>query len=159
MKIIVFSDSHGKLDWMIAVMEAERPDHVFFLGDHEKDGWDLNRIYPTIPLNAVKGNCDWGPGLEEWLVELEGIRFLLTHGHLYGVKTGLFRLEQAAMRTGADMVCFGHTHIPVDVKEPGRARLFNPGTIGGPYGQRTTYGVLCIKDGRLTAEIKDTDAI
>ena len=83
MKIIVFSDSHGKLDWMIAALEMERPDHIFFLGDHERDGWDLSRLYPMIPLNAVKGNCDFGPGLEDWVVELEGVRFLLTHGHLY----------------------------------------------------------------------------
>lgn len=159
MKIVVFSDSHGKLDWMIAAMEAERPDHIFFLGDHEKDGWDLSRLYPQIPLNAVKGNCDWGPGTEEWLVELEGVRFLLTHGHLYGAKTGLLRLEEAGLRTGADMVCFGHTHVPVEVNEPGRLRLFNPGTIGGPYGQRTTYGVLYVKAGSVTAEIKDTDTI
>lgn len=159
MKIVVFSDSHGKLDWMIAAMELEKPDHVFFLGDHERDGWDLSNLYPMTPLNAVKGNCDWGPGLEDWLVELEGVRFLLTHGHLYGAKTGYSRLEMAGMRAGADVVCFGHTHSAVDVNEPGRIRLFNPGTIGGPYGQRTTYGVLHVKSGVVTAEIKDTDTM
>lgn len=159
MKILVFSDSHGKLDWMIAAMEIEKPDHVFFLGDHERDGWGLSNLYPMIPLNAVKGNCDWGPGLEDWLVELEGVRFLLTHGHLYGAKTGYSRLEAAGMRTGADVVCFGHTHQAIDINEPGRIRLFNPGTIGGPYGQRTTYGVLHVTSGVVTAEIKDTDTM
>lgn len=159
MKILVFSDSHGKLDWMIAAMEMEKPDHVFFLGDHERDGWDLSRMYPTIPLNAVKGNCDWGPGLENWVIELEGVRFLLTHGHLYGAKSGYARLEEAGVRSGVDVVCFGHTHIAEDVNEPGRIRLFNPGTIGGPHGQRTTYGVLTVKGGTVTAEIKDTDMI
>lgn len=159
MKILVFSDSHGKLDWMIAAMEAEKPDHVFFLGDHERDGWDLNRLYPAIPLNAVRGNCDWGPGPEEWVVELEGVRFLLTHGHLYGAKTGVSRLEGAGLRTGADMVCFGHTHMPLDRNEPGHVWLFNPGTIGGPYGQRVTFGVLTVKDGKVHAEIKNTDTI
>lgn len=144
---------------MIAAMEAERPNHVFFLGDHERDGWDLSRMYPDIPLNAVRGNCDWGPGSDEWLVELEGVRFLLTHGHLYGAKTGYSRLEEAALRTGADMVCFGHTHMPLDLNEPGRARLFNPGTIGGPHGQQTTYGVLCVKDENITSQIKSTDTI
>ena len=159
MKIVVFSDSHGKLDWMIAAVETERPDHIFFLGDHERDGWDLSRLYPMIPLNAVKGNCDYGPGLEDWVVELEGVRFLLTHGHLYGAKTGCSRLEAAGLRCGADVVCFGHTHRAVDLQEPGRLRMFNPGTIGGPHGQKTTYGVLYVKAGTLTAEIKDTDTI
>ncbi len=159
MKILVFSDSHGKLDWMIAAVELEKPNHIFFLGDHERDGWDLSRIYPMIPLNAVKGNCDWGPGLEEWLVELEGVRFLLTHGHLYGAKSGTDRLIAAGLRTGADVVCFGHTHLAADKSTPVGIRLFNPGTIGGPHGQRTTYGVITVKGKDITAEIKDTDTI
>ena len=159
MKILVFSDSHDRLDWMIAAVEAEKPNHVFFLGDHERDGWDLSRIYPTVPLNAVRGNCDWGPGAEEWLVELEGVRFLLTHGHLYGVKTGYSRLSDAALRTGADVVCFGHTHRPVNEISPTGVRLFNPGTIGGPHGQSTTYGVIHVRDQRVNMEIKSTDTL
>lgn len=159
MKIVVFSDSHGKLDWMIAAVEKEHPDHIFFLGDHERDGWDLSRLYPMIPLNAVKGNCDFGPGLEDWVVELEGVRFLLTHGHLYGAKTGYSRLAAAGMRCGADVVCFGHTHRATDVQEPGWPRLFNPGTVGGPHGQNITYGVIHVKAGKLTVEIKDTDTL
>lgn len=159
MKIVVFSDSHGKLDWMIAAVEAERPNHIFFLGDHERDGWDLSRMYPAIPLNAVKGNCDWGPGTEEWLIELDGVRFLLTHGHLYGAKTGTTRLIAAGVRTGADVVCFGHTHTALDRITPEGVRLFNPGTIGGPCGQRITYGVITVKGKNITTEIKDTDTI
>lgn len=159
MKIVVFSDSHGNLDWMIAAVEMERPDHIFFLGDHERDGWDLSRLYPMIPLNAVKGNCDFGPGLEDWVVELEGVRFLLTHGHTYGAKSGYTRLEMAGLRCGADVVCFGHTHRAVNIQEPGRLHLFNPGTIGGPHGQKITYGVLTVKARKLTAEIKDTDTM
>ena len=159
MKIVVFSDSHGKLDWMIAAVEAEKPDHIFFLGDHERDGWDLSRIYPMSPLNAVRGNCDWGPGAEEWLVELENVRFLLTHGHRYGAKTGHSGLIAAGLRTGADVVCFGHTHTAVDKVTDEGVRLFNPGTIGGPHGQYVTYGVIIVKDKRITIEIKDTDTI
>lgn len=159
MKIVVFSDSHGKLDWMIAAVEAEKPNHIFFLGDHERDGWDLSRLYPMIPLNAVRGNCDWGPGAEEWLVELEGVRFLLTHGHRYGAKTGYSGLIGAGLRTGADVVCFGHTHTAVDKMTDEGVRLFNPGTIGGPHGQYVTYGVITVKDKKITAEIKDTDTI
>jgi putative phosphoesterase len=159
MKIVVFSDSHGNLDWMIAAVETERPDYIFFLGDNERDGWDLSRMYPYIPLIAVKGNCDYGPGLEDWVVELEDVRFLLTHGHRYGAKSGYIRLIEAGLRCGADVVCFGHTHQAVIRNEAGMVHLFNPGTIGGPYGQRITYGVISVKDGTFTAEIKDTDAI
>ena len=159
MKIIVFSDSHGKLDWMIAAMEKEKPNHIFFLGDHECDGWDLSRIYPAIPCNVVKGNCDWGPGTEEWLVELEGVRFLLTHGHIYGAKSGTSGLIRAGIRTGADIVCYGHTHAAADKMTAEGVRLFNPGTIGGPHGQPVTYGLITIQGKTVVMEIKDTDAI
>lgn len=145
---------------MIAAMEAEHPDHVFFLGDHEKDGWALSGMYPQIPLNAVKGNCDFGTGLTDWLVEVEGVRFLLTHGHKYGAKAGTVRLMEAGMSMGADMVCFGHTHVAMDREYPGRPALFNPGTIGSPRGERRTYGVLYTQNGRIIkAEIKDTDTM
>lgn len=159
MKILVFSDSHGKLELMIAAVEQERPEHIFFLGDHERDGWELSRLYPEIPLHAVKGNCDWGTGVEEWLVELENVRFLLTHGHRCGAKSGTAGLIAAGLRTGADVVCFGHTHIPLDQQTPEGVRLLNPGTIGGPYGQRTTYSVITVKAGNITIETKDTDTI
>ena len=156
MKILVFSDSHGKLDWMITAVEEERPDRIFFLGDYERDGWDLSRLYPVLPINVVKGNCDWGPGCEECLVQIDEVRFLLTHGHLYGVKTGFARISAAGVRADADMVCFGHTHVPTDRLENG-IRLFNPGTIGGPRGQRVTYGVLTVKGKSITGEIKGKD--
>lgn len=159
MRIVVFSDSHGKLDWMIAIMEHEQPSCVFFLGDHERDGWDLSRLYPNTPLYAVKGNCDWGTGAEEWLVEVDGKRFLLTHGHLYGAKTGLDRLVAAGQRVAADMVCFGHTHRPLCEREVEGVKLFNPGTIGGPNGQTVTYGLLTISKGIIKEEIKGTDQV
>jgi predicted phosphodiesterase len=53
---------------------------------------------------------------------------------------------------GADVVVFGHSHIPVD--EPGidGQRLFNPGSATQRRGQPAhTMGVLEISDGRLTA--------
>ena len=155
MKIIVFSDSHGKLDLMIAAMEEERPDRVFFLGDHDRDGRQLSALYPTVPTHIVRGNCDMGQGPAELVVELEGIRFLLTHGHHHRAKLGTFFLKEAGRSAQADMVCFGHTHHALNERDG--VWLFNPGTIGGPYGQRTSYGIIRVERGTITATIKDTD--
>lgn len=155
MKIIVFSDSHGRLDLMIAAMEEEHPDRIFFLGDHERDGQRLAALYPEVPASIVRGNCDYSGGTAELMVELDGVRFLLTHGHLHRAKQGYALLREAGREALADMVCFGHTHQALN--ERSGVWLFNPGTIGGPYGQRTSYGVIRVGNGILTATIKDTD--
>ena len=50
---------------------------------------------------------------------------------------------------GADLVVFGHSHIPMDLSEDG-LRIFNPGSPTDkrrqPYG---TVGELTIADGEL----------
>lgn len=153
MKILVFSDSHGRMDLMVDAVERERPDHIFFLGDHYRDGLKLSGICPRIPMNAVRGNCDWGPGPDEKLVELEGVRFLLTHGHLHNAKAGYRELISAGRRAGVDMVCFGHTHRAEYVPAEDGLWLFNPGTAGGVHA-RAGYGVLTAEQGRVTGELK-----
>ena len=147
MKILVFSDSHGRLGLMLDAVEKERPRRVFFLGDNYRDGEDLAAAYPDIPVDMVKGNCDFCPGPDELLVEAEGVRFLLTHGHRYHAKSGTDRLVEAGKRTGAAVVCFGHTHEALNMPERG-VWLFNPGTAGGIH-TRQGYGVIVAEDGKF----------
>ena len=40
-------------------------------------------------------------------VSLDGVRIFLTHGHLFGVKSGLTRLTLEARRVGAQLALFG----------------------------------------------------
>ena len=42
MKVIVFSDSHGDLNHMIAAVEQEEPDLVLHLGDYWEDARELS---------------------------------------------------------------------------------------------------------------------
>ena len=87
MKFIVFSDSHGVADNMIRAVEIEKPDLCFFLGDGERDLDTLQKRFPTLPVNAVRGNCDVFSTLPQTLVcAAGGIKIFATHGHLYGVK-------------------------------------------------------------------------
>lgn len=140
---------------MEEAVEQERPDGIFFLGDCIRDGRTLSARFPHTPAYLVKGNCDWGEGEERLILELEGVRFLLTHGHLHGVKQGLLRLALAGREAGADIVCFGHTHQALNTAEPG-IWLFNPGTAGGAYGQQATYGILWVEHGAVdSVEIKN----
>lgn len=152
MKILVFSDSHGAMGKMVEAMEHERPHHVFFLGDHYRDGIELSELYPDIPMDIVRGNCDWGRGPDLRVVELEGVRFLLTHGHLQYVKSGLDELLQEAKNRQVQVACFGHTHLAKVVYRDG-IYLMNPGSAGGCHA-REGYGVIEALDGSVNLLLK-----
>lgn len=152
MKILVLSDSHGRLGLMMDAMEKERPQRVFFLGDNYRDGQALADAYPDVPVDLVQGNCDFGAGPDELLVEVEGVRFLITHGHRYYVKSGTDRLAEAARRMGAKVACFGHTHEALNMPDRG-VWLLNPGTAGGVHN-RPGYGLILVNDGTYRTELR-----
>ena len=153
MKILVFSDSHGRLDLMIDAMERERPQRVFFLGDNYRDGQTLADAYPDVPMELVVGNCDFfAEGPEELLVEAGGVRFLLTHGHRCHAKHGTDRLVDRGTAAGAAVVCFGHTHEALNQPERG-VWLVNPGTAGG-VRNRPGYGVITVDNGAFRTELR-----
>lgn len=153
MKLLIFSDSHGCLSLMEEAVRQERPDRIVHLGDYFRDGEELHKRFPEIPISCVAGNCDRftallglpETGMEQW----EKINFFLTHGHLQRVKQSLLPLELTAREQGANVALFGHTHSPFCQMEQG-VLLFNPGTCGS---QRGTYGRLTLEAGRITAEI------
>lgn len=142
MKLIVFSDSHGHSGPMRRAAELH-PDADLFL--HLGDGSrDFERLCDdlALPNKAVRGNCDMGafdlPTTR--VLDLSGCRILLTHGHEYGVKYTLTDLIRSGRKQGADLILFGHTHIPLcsyHAEEGGGGiHLLNPGSIGysGSYG-------------------------
>ena len=65
MRILVLSDSHGRVGPMEEAVEAVRPQQIFHLGDGWDDARELHRHYPDIPLHQVRGNCDYRPGEPE----------------------------------------------------------------------------------------------
>ena len=48
MKILVVSDSHGKVDNMRRCVEMVNPRHVLHLGDCIRDAEELQRLFPDI---------------------------------------------------------------------------------------------------------------
>ena len=161
MTLLVLSDSHGRPDLIEEAIRRVRPDGILFAGDGLRD---LSRVEIPCPLWAVSGNCDWlttpliinggvfEPQTEE-LVTVEGIRILLTHGHKYGVKSGPTAAAYRALELGADILVYGHTHVPVEYRLPpaeGGSEerkpliLFNPGSIGDRDG---SFGTITIRRG------------
>ena len=121
---------------MLDAIWEESPDAVLHLGDHASDCEQIIQTFPRIYLRAVRGNCDFGEAeLDRDEFVLGGKRFFMTHGNLYGVKMGLDSLVNTAMCAEADVVLFGHTHIPF-YDEYGELHIINPGSVGydGDYG-------------------------
>ena len=158
MDILVVSDSHGRTSRILEAFERQikKPDAIVFLGDGLRDVAYCD--FGDVPLFAVCGNCDlyssFGGvrGEDEILITLGGKRIMMTHGHEYGVKNGLGRLVMAALRKGADVVLFGHTHSPVEICLPAGETdfginlekpmyLMNPGSVGG---YDASWGLLTI---------------
>lgn len=99
----------------------------------------------------MPGNCDFGrfEAIERVLI-LDDHRVLIAHGHTMGVKTGLLRAQYRALEQNADLLLFGHTHVPL-VDASARPMLLNPGSIGDV--RRPTYGVLECKDGKIIPSV------
>ncbi len=135
---------------MCRAVELTRPRMILHLGDGWRDAEKLMQRYPELPLERVPGNCDYACFGEraERVLEIDGARVMMCHGHTLGVKTDLGMLLRAAIERGADAVLFGHTHKPfVDIRRG--IVLLNPGSIKNPL--RPTYGTLTIADGKCVA--------
>lgn len=150
MKWLVFSDSHGRLDYMRQAVETEKPDKVLHLGDVVRDARELHRDFPNLELEIVRGNCDGYTGDSEEPEELEtfmgGKRIWMLHGHTYQVKLGIGALTSEARARGVDVVLFGHTHEPLCFLE-GSLWVMNPGTVRGI--PRATYGIIEVENGSI----------
>ena len=147
MKLLVLSDSHGNVDNMARAVELTQPRHILHLGDCLRDAQALHERFPDLPMDTVPGNCDWGQtGEPERLLEIEGVRILMMHGHTRHVKSSPMAAVYAAREYGADVLLFGHTHPPV-VDRSGDFWVMNPGCSGPSV--RRTYGVISLEDGKV----------
>ena len=140
MKVLVFSDSHRALSGMRDAVELEHPDYVIHLGDLERDAQLLAQEYPNLPVAGVPGNCDGFPTAPlQRLATYETVKVLMSHGHIWNVKSGYHAAIHAARQCQADAVLFGHTHIPYCRQEEDGLWVVNPGSIrdSGSYAVLT----------------------
>lgn len=146
--VIVLSDTHGNISAMEKLLPImSESDYVFHLGDYDRDVFAFKRELGD-KIYSVKGNCDGGG--EEIIVEIDGVKVMLTHGDRYGVKTSLYKLLLKAKELGVNAVFYGHTHEP-RIDEIDSVTLINPG-CATRYGEKT-YCFVAIYDGKLTAKI------
>lgn len=158
MKILVFSDSHGKNDTMRRLMLANRDALFLHLGDGAPDFLSLCRQL-QVGGYAVRGNCDFfggEGGLSRSLTQtFDGFRFFLTHGDAYNVNWSTERLVWAAKEAGCQVALYGHTHVgenrylPAADENDTPLYLFNPGSIALPRDGKASYGVIELVNGQI----------
>lgn len=126
------SDSHGNIRGVRRAVEkfGKKADVIVHCGDSRSEAEWLLENCPESSIVCVRGNCDWGSTLDNTeFLNIAGKKIMVTHGHLYSVKYGLENLSYAAEEKQADIVFFGHTHVPTD-EMLGNVRLINPGSCG-----------------------------
>ena len=157
MNFLVLSDTHGNDYLLRRVLAANTAvDGVLFLGDGLDELEELSLTPGIPPIFAVRGNCDSDfsplrrPREEELLLTFAGHRLLLLHGHTVSVKLSEGGLAARARALAADIVLYGHTHIPKESYRPAREGgplwLFNPGSLGRPHDCRPSFGRLMLDD-------------
>ena len=156
MKLVAVSDTHLESPFKlnpVLIREMEKADLVIHCGDFKEDAV-LRFFQERFPLEAVQGNRD-SAGIRSQLPERKVI-------HIGGTKVGIchgwgspFRLAAKikARFDPADIIIFGHSHIPFHKKLNGTI-LFNPGTASGlALKLKKTYGRIIIDQEKILCEI------
>lgn len=147
MRILVISDTHRNIDSLTSVMEDQKPDLVLHLGDNVEDGEMISKIYGLETI-IVRGNGDFNQDYPyDRVLDLAGKRIFMTHGHRYSVRNGHMSLHYKGLETGADIVLYGHTHIPVNLREKDLI-IMNPGSPSLPrqWERVKTVGLIEINE-------------
>jgi len=154
--VVVLADTHIRLG------SARRMSDAAYAHLHDADlilhagdvliGDVLDELGGFAPVHAVLGNNDADlVGLlpETRLLDVDGLRIGMIHDS--GASTG--RAGRMRRRfPDADVVVFGHSHIPWDAEGVDGQVLFNPGSPTERRAQpHRTLGTLDIDHGRLVA--------
>ncbi len=162
MKFVIASDSHGRRDLISELSRLHKSREGFlFLGDGVRDLFSEELSEGGKLFASVRGNCDYmgvfgaDTPQEELLLNIGGFNILMLHGHTQGVKSGIERAAAYALKRDADVLLFGHTHLPLEKYFPEGTELFdivstkplyvfNPGSLS-----QHSYGLMQIKNDQI----------
>ncbi|NLO09785.1 MAG: metallophosphoesterase [Clostridiales bacterium] len=132
MKVLIVSDSHGRDKYLFQTLQKVSPiDLMIHLGDYGGTEEYIKSI-ANCPLEMISGNNDFFKEYpKDKVIKIGNYTVYLTHGHRYGVYYNTSQIKDAAKTRQADIVMFGHTHVPmIDLKDDIWA--INPGSIALP---------------------------
>jgi uncharacterized protein len=154
MNVVVLSDTHAPRRWKrcpdAVAAHLREAELILHAGDVCVSSV-LDELARYAPVKVVLGNND-GPDVAAWGApetlefEVDGLPVAMIHD------SGPATRRTARMRKrfpGAELVVFGHSHIPMDETGDG-VRIFNPGSPTDRRRQpRGTIGLLRIEDARI----------
>jgi hypothetical protein len=129
MRLGIISDTHGLLRPEVHEVFKE-VDRILHAGDVGEESI-LDELALIAPVTAVYGNTD-GSELRSRLPDvaketIDGLRFVVVHGDRLG------SLRPNALKVvfpDADVIVYGHTHVPQITDLPDFSVVLNPGSAG-----------------------------
>lgn len=137
-QILIISDTHflrkKELDKFIT--SFSNIDAVIHCGDiylGYQPG-DIQRLY------ICKGNNDFANIPKVAHFTIDNVTFTITHGHTNNFAYNPLLLKTLLTEYPADVICFGHTHVPYYYQDE-EIIILNPGslTLGRSYPKKNTY--------------------
>jgi len=153
-RLLVISDTHGNLaNAQKAINLMGSIDLIVHAGDHYLDALKISRS-AVIPVVGVAGNRDYSSeAAEEELFCVEDSKLYVTHGHQYAATARVSGLQKRAKHLGAQVVIYGHTHVPHLEVLDGRMYL-NPGSLHLPRdASGKSFALLEIRGKTVSARI------
>lgn len=135
MNYLIVSDTHGNIENLEMVIDfcGTQISGIIHCGDGVRDIAAITMKRISIPsYYSVKGNMDANSNAP--LIATLGIdnkKILVFHGHTVNIETILDDTAVMAKKEQAQVVLFGHTHIPL-YKRCNGVLIINPGSLGKP---------------------------
>jgi putative phosphoesterase len=126
-------------DWVAASLVSALSSRCRLIGVYgNNDGPDVRALLPSV-ARATLG----------------GVRVAVVHET--GAAAGRERRMDRAYGGSADLLVFGHSHVPWDTVTPGGLRLLNPGSPTDRRRQpRVTWVVASLSDGAVVVNWRST---
>lgn len=151
-RILVTSDTHGYYapisDFILSRNDI---DLIIHAGDGVDDVISIG--YETqVPYYVVRGNNDYYTNeAYDKIIEIDGVKIFLTHGHNYGVYGGSDQVLEKARDYNCQIAIHGHTHIYKNEEIEG-ITVLNPGSVSLPRDNNPGFMLMDIEDGNISLE-------
>lgn len=150
--IAIFADTHGNRQSFAKAIEMASAngsvDAALHLGDHAADAVLLEEMRPEWPYFAVRGNNDYTEKdvPMEILLSVGNRKIYASHGHYHSASIRAGKLAERALRLGADIAAYGHTHI-ARIETVDGVTVINPGSAAYPRdGNPPSFMLLLVSD-------------
>ncbi len=149
MKVLLISDNHLMNNLEMTIL-TEAADLNIHMGDSQ---FMRNNIEVERFNYMVRGNCDFEKYEDHVIFELEGKRWLMIHGHQVYNAHDLEALADYAKSYNCDVICYGHTHVPIYAKYDG-VTILNPGSFARSRSSYPASYMTVDTNGQWTVQLK-----